>query len=61
MHKQAVSLKHRIVTKEFLQNLYTVTNTCVDSDVCEKVCPAGCFSAKTGRAAQNPTGCIMLF
>lgn len=55
--KQAVSLKHKVVTEEFLQNLYTVTESCVGCGVCEKICPAGCFHIENGKASRNPEGC----
>lgn len=59
MHGQAVAMKHRVVTDQFIQNLYSITDSCVGCGVCTKVCPAGCFSVEDGLAHQDPTGCQM--
>lgn len=59
MHKQAVGLKHKIVTEQFLQNLYSVSDDCVGCGICEKVCPSACFKVSDGKAQQNAKGCQM--
>jgi len=59
MHRQAVNMKHRIVTAEFLKNLYSITDSCIGCGICSKVCPAGCFSVKEGKIVQDSSGCQM--
>ena len=57
MHRQAIAMKHRIVTPAFLHDLYTVTDRCVGCEVCAQACPGGCFSVVDGRAVQNAETC----
>lgn len=59
IYRQAIGMKRRIVTDQFISNLYSVGDQCVGCGICTKVCPAGCFGVKDGRAVQNSSGCQM--
>lgn len=43
--------------EERWKNIYRVTDACIGCGVCTKVCPAGCWEVRDGRASYHSEGC----
>lgn len=52
-------LNHRAkMPPDAFSNLYRVTEDCIGSEICTKVCPENCFTMEGHKSVWNPDHCI---